>query len=895
MNSKKPVILFFCEHTSQVSTRSGIQRVVIEAAWALSHRAELQFVKWDAVDGQLRYFDTSDLDGLFGKAMRSHFHTHKACHKVGYRFSDTIENPNNTWLVFPELFYFLPGGNAIVASIIAQCREYGVRTAAIFYDLIPVREYEYAVGKADHLAYVIELLRCDKIFAISRFSADDLLEFIRGTAKFESMQLNILRERIVPVPLGENREDELWGSMPSPNKVQAPIMVLVGTVEPRKQQTRLLKALNDARNRFPELNDLQVEVFGSLHAASSDALHEEIARNPRITYRQYVPDEVIEDAYARAWFTAFVSNHEGYGLPIVESLRRGVPCITSSFGAMAEVAEGGGCLLVNANDDLALQDALARMLLDHTLRMNLRREIANRPRRSWGDYANDLIVSMFTPIALEQEQEARFRQEVLAASERENRTGLSSELHGVTWTVAFDAAELRLNASVPNRSSGRTALMFVGSRQPLDNLSRYSAFAVLKADIVVCSDALTPQTLVNLASHHEFDELLPADIVTGDLALEAGLDAAVRISRQRQTAHQMASDHRMQSSLMSQLRCQLETLVRERELAIVISTFNRADFVERNAEWVLAQIDEDNLPVHCVVVDNASTDDSYVRLQRFVGHPKFTLIQNANNTGMLGNLRVCAAGLHASYIWLTGDDDFIVPGAIQRTLSVIREHPGLPLLIHNFGVYHREKFGLSDTPEQFLKEIIRLAPTPRPDGVRRINEIADEHDNLFTAIYPIVFRSDVLSACFNYPFDGVPFSNLTESVPTTKIILGAYRYCDAYWFAEPGIVGNAHNSWSRHRPRWHLVLMPLVFQLARDAGVDPRKVWLWTKVHKRLFDEAMGISINLDVPAHIALPNDIEQALNDFREPVDVDPRLRTFSAPPVPLWQPPHREHGTS
>ncbi len=887
MNRQKPTILFFCEHTSQVRTRSGIQRVVIEAALALSRRATLQFVKWDDVDGQLRYFDTRDIDGLFGEVAHAQFRPHAACHRVAYRFGDTIPNPANTWLLFPELPYFLPGGNARFSSMIAQCREYGVRTAAIFYDLIPVRESEYAAGRADHLAYIIELVRCDRIFTISRFSADDLLAFFRDTAKFDSLQMAVLQERIVAVPLGEHLEDEPWGSLPLPKKGQAPLMVMVGTVEPRKQQTRLLRVLNDARSRFPELNDLQVEVIGSLHPGSAHALHEEIARNPRITYRQYSSDKVIENAYARAWFSAFVSNHEGYGLPIVESLRRGVPCITASFGAMAEVAKGGGCHLVDVNDELELQDALVRMLRDHALRVRLRREIASRPRRSWGDYADDLIGSMAASVAGDQEHEAQFRREILTLLQNDC-SDFRGELHGVTWTVAVVATALQIDMTVADRNSGRTALMLVDSRVQFENLSRDSGLAVLQADVIVCTATQSPQSLVTLARRYGFDELLPAHILTGDytLAVEAAVDTAIGISRQRCAAQKMASDNRMQCTLMSELTAQLP--VSTRELAVVISTFNRASFVEHNAGWVLRQIDQDDLPIQCVVVDNASTDDTMGRLQQFVGHHKFTLIQNASNTGMLGNLRVCAAGLHAPYIWMTGDDDFIVPGALQRTLGVLRCRPGLPLLVHNFGVYHRERFGNNDEPEQFLREIIRLAPTPRPDGVRCVNEIADEHDNLFTAIYPIVFRRDVLSACFNYPFDGVPFSNLTECVPTTKLILGNYRYSDAYWFAEPGIVGNAHNSWSRHRPRWHLVLMPLVFQLARDAGVDPRKVWAWTQAHKQLFEEAVGISIDHSVPAHIVLPIDIDQASIVFREPIVFDPRLIVFADAPVPYWQQP-------
>jgi hypothetical protein len=127
-------------------------------------------------------------------------------------------------------------------------------------------------------------------------------------------------------------------------------------------------------------------------------------------------------------------------------------------------------------------------------------------------------------------------------------------------------------------------------------------------------------------------------------------------------------------------------------------------------------------------------------------------------------------------------------------------------------------------------------------GLLPVNKIAEQHDNLFTAIYPIVFRQDIASACFNYTFDGKPFDNITESVPTSKIILGSYRFTTGFWFKEVGISGNAHNSWAGHRPRWHLIIMPQVLELARTAGVDSHKVWRWMQMHFKLFKESVEIA-----------------------------------------------------
>jgi hypothetical protein len=83
---------------------------------------------------------------------------------------------------------------------------------------------------------------------------------------------------------------------------------------------------------------------------------------------------------------------------------------------------------------------------------------------------------------------------------------------------------------------------------------------------------------------------------------------------------------------------------------------------------------------------------------------------------------------------------------------------------------------------------------------------------------------------------------LTEAIPCTEYILGQYGACDAYWYGGVGIVSNAHNGWSRHRPRWHGAVMPMAFALARDAGVDPVKLQAWADTHLALLTEALDIA-----------------------------------------------------
>jgi len=873
-----PTILFVCDNTVHLKYRSGIQRVVIETVRAMASRCNLRLVKWDERDGQLRDLDAYDLRKLFGDDVPDGVRPHAACQRVAFRFVDTIDSPENSWLLYMEVPHEIEKGPQKLAAMRAQCREVGVRSALIFYDLIPVLEKEYIGARPKHLEYMIEAVLCDRIFPISKFAGEDLLQFLEVSAELSKEQMDDLRERIVPAPLGEYREGEDWG-LPRYGGLQEgpgePRMIMVGTVEPRKQQVRLLKALNDARKRFPELDTLRIDLFGSLYPDCEAPLKEELKRNRRITYHRYASDEVIERAYAEAWFSAFVSKNEGYGLPIVESLRHGVPCLTASFGSMGEVGADGGCLLVDTLDDHEMVKGVRRLLTDSRLADELKKGITNRPKRSWGDYAAQIVDELGGLSKRDRSAEAAFAKTVRTAVENE-KPNVTRSLHGVTWKITADAPQA---AEAADRESGERAALLILKRKPNET----EIEAVAQADVLVGTNAKLRPGLVAAANERALDALLSHDAFFGPEALDFAIDAAIAISRVRGAALTVRDETALKRRLLEAYWDELPHP--GAKLAIVLSTYNRGAFVEHNVEWLLAQIERDQLPVRCIVVDNASTDDTFHRLQRFVGHPHFTLLENANNVGMLGNLRVCAAGLFAPYVWLTGDDDFIVPGRIQAVLEAIEHAPGVPLMVHNFAVYHRAAFGPNDRPQHFLNEMHMLAPDPGPEGIRSINEIAGEHDNLYTAVYPLVFRCDVLAACFDYPFTGIPFGDLTECVPTTKLLLGTYRYADAMWFDEVGIVGNAHNSWSSHRPRWHLVLMPLVFQLARDAGVDPKRVWHWLNLHKSLFDEAVDICASKTESAHLQLPQDTAFAEWCFRQKIELDKKLRLAVPTKLEHW----------
>ena len=104
---------------------------------------------------------------------------------------------------------------------------------------------------------------------------------------------------------------------------------------------------------------------------------------PNVTILDHVSDAELDTLLAQADFTIFSSYEEGFGLPIIESLWNGLPCLCHDSGAIAETAEGGGCLTVNMLDVAAIADGIAKLAFDSGTGERLKREISKRRIKTW--------------------------------------------------------------------------------------------------------------------------------------------------------------------------------------------------------------------------------------------------------------------------------------------------------------------------------------------------------------------------------------------------------------------------------------------------------------------------------------------------------------------------------
>ncbi|MFG0316295.1 MAG: glycosyltransferase family 4 protein [Planctomycetota bacterium JB042] len=150
--------------------------------------------------------------------------------------------------------------------------------------------------------------------------------------------------------------------------VRSPYVLSVGTIEPRKNHLRLLRAFERFAARRPH-GLVLVGRWGWLCDDVRAALAPLVAAG-RAVHLETLHDRFLPGLYDAAEFSIYPSLYEGFGLPVLEAMARGCPVVTTEGGALPEVA-GSAAVACDGSSEEALEAALACVADDPSLRRSL--------------------------------------------------------------------------------------------------------------------------------------------------------------------------------------------------------------------------------------------------------------------------------------------------------------------------------------------------------------------------------------------------------------------------------------------------------------------------------------------------------------------------------------------
>lgn len=388
-------VLIDVSHTAAHDLHTGIQRVVRESASRWLRQPDVHPVQWNFSTNSAKALSDDERDRFLN--WRNHLHEAGSVVSIrglSERNGKTLI-PWKSTLLLPELV-----ANPPMCSAYRALARSGVvtRCSLIGYDTVPMAATETVNdGMTANFAHYMSLVKhSSHLAAISESAAAEFVAFGNILA---SQGLSGPRISAHPLPTEppEISDIDLAQAAEEFDLVGLPVVAVVGSHEPRKNHLVVLEAaeiLWRAGHRF----DL-VFAGGSGWGVTAFGAYVESLAGQGFPVRVYerVSESSLWALYHLARFSVFPSLLEGYGLPIAESLASGTPVVTSAHGSMAEIAVGGGALMIDPRNISETVAAMKSLLTDDELCDRLAAEARARVWPTWDDYArsvwHDLVES----------------------------------------------------------------------------------------------------------------------------------------------------------------------------------------------------------------------------------------------------------------------------------------------------------------------------------------------------------------------------------------------------------------------------------------------------------------------------------------------------------------------
>lgn len=212
----------------------------------------------------------------------------------------------------------------------------------------------------------------DTIIAVSQQTKRDLMDLYQTPAAKISVIYQGIDPSFAPAPATAVQRVREQYTLRTPDGTLRPYLLMVGTLEPRKNHVTAMRALTRLKAAgFPHC--LVVVGGEGWLFAPVQAQVAALGLAQDVQFTGYLPAADLTALYSGAAAVLQPALYEGFGFPVLEAMACGAPVICSSVSSLPEAA-GDAALLVPPTDDQALAAAIQQLVLAPTLASDLRRK-----------------------------------------------------------------------------------------------------------------------------------------------------------------------------------------------------------------------------------------------------------------------------------------------------------------------------------------------------------------------------------------------------------------------------------------------------------------------------------------------------------------------------------------
>lgn len=174
--------------------------------------------------------------------------------------------------------------------------------------------------------------------------------------------------------------------------LSSPFYLYVGRLEKKKNTSYLVEALSIVRSDYPQIKE-KLLLIGNASYGYDEVKYaiEEFNLGKDVLMPGWIAEEDLPNIFKAASAFIFPTRHEGFGIPVLQSLACGIPTAVSDIPVLHEVA-GEAVLYFDQNDRRAIATAMVEIILNQNLRQDLVSKGLSRVKKfSWLNCATETL------------------------------------------------------------------------------------------------------------------------------------------------------------------------------------------------------------------------------------------------------------------------------------------------------------------------------------------------------------------------------------------------------------------------------------------------------------------------------------------------------------------------
>ncbi|KPL88391.1 glycosyltransferase family 4 protein [Ardenticatena maritima] len=224
------------------------------------------------------------------------------------------------------------------------------------------------------------------IFADSEYTRQELQRHLGVAPERVSVVYPGVEPRFRPYDFGNEADHQELMQVRAAFSLDAPFILFVGTIEPRKNIRTLIRAYRLLRQKMKFVFH-ELIIAGGIGWGESDDIYtfvDDLRLGGHVLFAGYVADAFLPALYNLADLVVYPSHYEGFGLPVLEAMACGTPVVTGRNTSLPEVGGDAVLYVDDVEDEEALAEAMHRALNDKELRAELRQKgLEHAKRFTW--------------------------------------------------------------------------------------------------------------------------------------------------------------------------------------------------------------------------------------------------------------------------------------------------------------------------------------------------------------------------------------------------------------------------------------------------------------------------------------------------------------------------------